>query len=276
MKNHTKLTTREVGRFRRIVYRHYRHHGRDLPWRQTDNPYEILVSEIMLQQTQVSRVVEKYETFIRTFPDIGSLAGASLRAVLTAWQGLGYNRRALSLKNIAKGVMSDYSGQIPSTVSLLTLLPGIGTATAHAICAFAYNQPVVFIETNIRTVFIYHFFDERKNVHDGEIRPFVAQKLDRKNPRQWYNALMDYGVALKKAHRNPGRRSASHRKQAPFEGSARQVRGTVLRVVLKRTPLSFDKLVASVPYDNETVRQSVIQLEREGLVIINGKNITVP
>jgi A/G-specific adenine glycosylase len=276
MKDDRKYTTRKIKKFRGIVYDYYQHFGRDLPWRSTNDPYEILVSEIMLQQTQVSRVVEKYVEFIKTFPDITSLAEATLRDVLTVWQGLGYNRRALSLKRIAEIVNATYDGNVPSDVYLLIQLPGIGNATANAVCAFAFNQPVVFIETNVRTVYIYHFFSSKDIVRDSEIQPLVEKTLDYDNPRRWYNALMDYGVALKKYWPNPGRKSAHHKEQPPFEGSARQVRGAILRALVTNPRQTFNELIETVRFDPNVVKKNIQSLEKEGLVENKGKYISIP
>jgi A/G-specific adenine glycosylase len=276
MKNYRKDTTREITKFRRIVYDYYRNFGRDLPWRNTDNPYEILVSEVMLQQTQVSRVVERYGEFIKTFPDIASLAKARLHDILTVWQGLGYNRRALSLKRLAEIVNATYGGYIPSHVSLLVQLPGIGNATANAICAFAFNQPVVLIETNVRTVYIYHFFSTINTVKDSEIRPLVERTLDNNNPKHWYNALMDYGVALKKYCSNPGRKSAHYKAQSPFEGSARQVRGAILRALVTKPRQTFNELIKAVRFDPDVVKKNIQSLEKEGLIATKGRYISIP
>ena len=276
MKDYRKYTTREITKFQRIVYDYYLNFGRDLPWRSTDNPYEILVSEIMLQQTQVSRVVQKYAEFINTFPDIESLTEATLRDVLTVWQGLGYNRRALSLKRLAEIVNTAYGGYVPSHVSLLMQLPGIGNATANAVCAFAFNQPVVFIETNVRTVFIYHFFSTKETVKDSEIRPLIERTLDYDNPKHWYNALMDYGVALKKYCSNPGRKSAHHKEQSPFEGSARQVRGAILRALVTKPRQTFNELIKTVRFDPDVVKKNIQSLEKEGLAVNKGRYISIP
>ena len=276
MKDYRKYTTREIKKFQRIVYDYYQNFGRDLPWRSTDNPYEVLVSEIMLQQTQVSRVVQKYVEFINAFPDIESLAEATLRDVLTVWQGLGYNRRALSLKRLAEIVNATYGGYVPSHVSLLMQLPGIGNATANAICAFAFNQPVVFIETNVRTVFIYHFFSTKDTVKDSEIRPLVERTLDYDNPKHWYNALMDYGVVLKKYCSNPGRKSAHHAEQSPFEGSARQVRGAILRALVTKPRQTFNELIKAVRFDPDVVKKNIQSLEKEGLVVNKERYISIP
>jgi A/G-specific adenine glycosylase len=274
MKSQKTLSQQDITKFRKTVYHHWEYYGRDLPWRKTDNPYNIIVSEIMLQQTQVARVIAKYEEFITTFPDIESLAQASLQQVLTVWHGLGYNRRALSLRKMAEEIVTLHDGRIPNNVTLLKTLPGIGNATAHAVCAFAFNQPVIFIETNIRTVFIHHFFGTKGAVNDSDIRPLITQTLDSRNPRRWYNALMDYGTALKKEHRNPGRKSAHYKRQSPFEGSARQVRGAILSTLVERLSISMDEL-AALPFDDDRIQLAVFQLEREKLIVIKNGVLSI-
>lgn len=264
------LSTEDIRTFRKVVYEYYENHRRELPWRKTYDPYCIIVSEVMLQQTQVARVIGKYTQFVRAFPDIQTLADAPLRDILMMWQGLGYNRRALALKKIAETLMISHKGKIPSDVKVLKALPGIGNATAHAVCAFAFEKPVVFIETNIRTVFIHHFFKSQKAVRDAEILPFVAETLDASNPRLWYYALMDYGVALKKAYVNPGRNSASYRKQGPFIGSNRQVRGRILQALIKQPRVSEECLIKQIHSNADAIRNNLKQLVREGLVTRKG------
>jgi A/G-specific DNA glycosylase len=218
--------------FRRTVLTYYQAHGRDLPWRHTRDPYRILVSETMLQQTQVPRVLVKYEEFLAAFPDIGALAAAPLEAVLRAWQGLGYHRRALSLQKTAAIVATEHDGELPRSVPDLVRLPGVGPATAGAVAAFAYGAAHPFIETNIRAVYLHCFFPDRSDVTDREILPLVEATLDHIDPRSWYYALMDYGVMLKRAFPNPSRRSRHHTRQSLFLGSRRQLRAQVLRVLL--------------------------------------------
>ncbi|OGL78248.1 hypothetical protein A3J43_03275 [Candidatus Uhrbacteria bacterium RIFCSPHIGHO2_12_FULL_54_23] len=214
-------------------------------WRKTRDPYKILVSEIMLQQTQVKRVEKFYPKFIGAFPNFRALARAPLKSVLKIWQGMGYNRRAMALKKIAQKIDTEYHGKLPDDIETLKLLPGIGEATASAVIAYAFNRPVAFVETNIRRVFIFYFFTEKhtpssrlplsrgRSIRDQEILKLVAQTLDRKNPRAWYWALMDYGVMLAAREKeNPNTRSARYRKQSRFEGSRRQMRGMVLRLLL--------------------------------------------
>ena len=275
MKHSNVLHIEQIRAFRQKVYRHYRQHGRDLPWRRTSDPYKILISEIMLQQTQVSRVIEKYEIFIRTFPNIESLVQAPLREILSVWQGLGYNRRALVLKRLADMVVTQFDSKIPANAEDLRKLPGIGEATANAICAFAFNQRVVFAETNIRSVFIHHFFPEGANIKDAEVLPLVSQTLDSRDPRKWYWALMDYGAALKKNMINPGRSSAHYQKQGPFKGSNREIRGRILQTLVKRPRISEDELVEKLPFEEEAVQRNLRQLVREGFLIKQGAHVIV-
>jgi A/G-specific adenine glycosylase len=231
--------------FKRDVWRHYEAHRRNLPWRHTHDVYRIVVSEVMLQQTQVPRVVPKYEEFLRAFPTVHSLAAADAASVLAAWQGLGYNRRALALHRLAGVVVAEHAGVIPRSVEQLQRLPGIGYATAAAVCVYAYEQPLAFIETNVRAAFIHFFFQECSRVTDADLLPLVELTLDRDRPRDWYYALMDYGAWLKKTETNPGRRSAHHTAQSPFAGSRRQARALVLRLLLQAPPegLSLDHLL---------------------------------
>ena len=253
-------------RFCTIVYDYYALHARDLPWRTTYDPYGILVSEIMLQQTQVSRVLTKYPLFMSEFPAIKVLAKASLRKVLEVWQGMGYNRRALALKKLSQYVIEHYRGRIPSDREALRKLPGIGSATAGSICAFAFNKPEVFIETNIRSVFIHHFFKDRDNVSDTELLPWVEKALDRENPRRWYSALMDYGVHLKAAHGNPSRKSSHYARQSRFEGSDRQMRGRILKVLVENKQLTEKKLLHLFNDDLPRAQQLINDLCGEDLI----------
>jgi A/G-specific adenine glycosylase len=191
-----------------------------------------MVSEIMLQQTQVNRVLTKYTEFLTLFPDVQALAAAPLSQVLVTWSGLGYNRRAKFLWQAAQMIVADFSGIFPTNIEQLQKLPGIGANTAGAIVAYSYNQPVIFIETNIRTVFIHHFFaNQPEAVHDKQILELTKETLDQEHPREWYWALMDYGTHLKQTVGNLSRNSKSYARQSKFEGSLRQVRGTVIRLL---------------------------------------------
>ncbi|MFW5769938.1 MAG: A/G-specific adenine glycosylase [Spirochaetota bacterium] len=261
--------------FRDGIYSYYRESGRVLPWRETDDPYKIAVSEIMLQQTQVDRVVGKYLEFVERFPSWEGLAGASLEDVLSAWQGLGYNRRGRFLREMARVVVDQHGGVLPHDEELLLKLPGIGRATAASIRAFAFNLPSIYIETNVRTVFFYFFFMEGVDgaltpVSDEALTPLVEATLDRENPRMWYNALMDYGTMLKKKYGNLSVRSAHYRSQSPFKGSNREVRGKILRVLLADGALTHGQLVSMTGESRERIRYGLDQLVGEGMVAGSG------
>lgn len=233
--------------FQKTVLEYYKNNKRNLPWRAPVlngrmDPYQIMVSEVMLQQTQAARVVNKYNQFLKAFPTIDALAEASLGDVLLQWQGLGYNRRAKYLRDAAIEVVQNYEGKLPTTVEGLKKLPGIGVNTAAAIVAYAYNEPVAFVETNIRAVYIYHFFaDHDEKVSDKQILEAVERTLLRDNPREWYWALMDYGTYIKKQFGSHNDRSKHYVKQSVFHGSTRQIRGQVLRE-LSRKPQTVDAL----------------------------------
>lgn len=269
------LTPAAAQRFRRHLYQFFHDQGRQLPWRATPDPYHILVSEIMLQQTQVERVALKYEPFLNTFPDVWSLARAPLRDIMAAWQGLGYNRRALALQRIARRLTAEFDGRLPASVDTLRTFPGIGAATAGALAAFAFNQPVVFIETNIRRVFLHCFFPGQSGVRDREILPLVDQTLDRLQPRPWYYALMDYGTMLKRAAPNPNRRSAHHQRQAPFAGSDRQIRGQILKALLGSPALSQGDLVQAVGQDPGRTTGLIHTLIKEGFLEQEGNHLRI-
>jgi A/G-specific adenine glycosylase len=270
------LEPSERDSFRKVIYAYYQEHRRALPWRQTLDPYRILVSEIMLQQTQVQRVMGKYEGFVACYPDFATLAAGSLRGVLSVWQGLGYNRRAALLQSTAQRVMQDFHGRLPDSEGILRGLPGIGPGTAGAICAFAFRQPVVFIETNIRRVFLHFFFPGKTGIRDSQIRPIIEATLDRSNVREWYYALMDYGSMLKGVTVNPNRRSAHHHSQSRFEGSDRQIRGRILRALVAQAALSEGELFAIVGEDEGRTRRIAAQLIREGLVTRDGERFAIP
>jgi A/G-specific adenine glycosylase len=220
----------------------------------------------MLQQTQVERVKAKYAEFLSGFPTFKDLAAASLTDVLLIWQGLGYNRRAIALKRCAEEIVNRYGGQFPHKIDELESLPGIGPYTARAVAAFAFGIAEPFIETNIRTVFIHYFFQGRDKVNDREIMPLVAATLDRQNPREWYYALMDFGVLLKQLHPNPGRRSRHHAQQSRFEGSNRQLRSRLLRAVLANPGSTVTELVEQLGGELADIGRNLADMEREGFI----------
>jgi A/G-specific adenine glycosylase len=247
-----------IDRFRDQIWDFYHDHGRDLPWRRDVTPYGVFVSEIMLQQTRVSRVMDRWGRWLERFDGFGALAAAPVAAVLEEWQGMGYNRRALWLRQAAQVI--DAHGKLPRDPAELVKLPGVGPHTAGSIAAFAYNEPTVFIETNIRRVFIHEFFPDQEVVADSAIRPLVEASLDHEHPREWYWALMDYGADLARRVPNPNRRSRHYTVQSPFEGSARQVRSQVLRALLDG-PKTRAQLGPDV-----RLEQVLADLEREGFI----------
>jgi len=259
-----KRLLQEIPTFQNKIRSFYKENKREFPWRNTTDPYKIVVSEIMLQQTQTARVVEKYVAFISAFPTVSRLANANQTDVLKLWQGLGYNRRALYLKRTAEIVCEKHGGTFPEHKRELIKLPGIGVNTAGAVIAFAYNTPIVFIETNIRRVFIHEFFRETQIVSDHQLYPLIEASLDIKNPRDWYYALMDYGAYLGKIEQNPNRKSLSYSKQSKFDGSQRQARGKLLKLLLikARTLSSLDKEFVNKNH----LQNAVEQLVKEGFI----------
>lgn len=253
--------------FKNKIYAYYQSHRRTFPWRDTTDAYQILVSEFMLQQTQASRVVPKYLDFINSYPTCQRLSQAKFQQVLRLWQGLGYNRRAKFLYQTAQQIMVQYQGVIPEQVKLLEKLPGIGPYTARAITTFAYNQPQVFIETNIRTVYLHVFFNNQTQISDNQIRELVADTLDKQNPRKWYYALMDYGVYLKTTLGNPNIRSKHYSKQSPFIGSNRQIRGKILKMLLTKKKVPAADLYAQLQIATATLDVLLVDLEKEELII---------
>jgi A/G-specific adenine glycosylase len=221
----------DFAEFQKLVRRRGQELYRDMPWRRDTRPYYILVSELMLQQTQVARVIPKFEAFTMQFPDIRTLAAAPLADVLRLWSGLGYNRRAKYLHEAARRLMTEYTGDMPADYEQLKKLPGIGPGTAGALMAYAFNQPVVFIETNVRTVYFHYFFEPDKKVSDRELVPLIEATIDTNHPREFYWALMDYGTWLKQnVQKNTGQ-SVHYKKQSKFKGSIREVRGHIVRLL---------------------------------------------
>lgn len=281
-----KLDKNGIQEFQQEIYSHYTRHKRILPWRPPTlklrrdgsvDPYRIVVSEIMLQQTQVPRVGYKYDEFIKTFPTWQSLAYAKTSDVLRVWKGLGYNRRGLYLRQTAQKVVEEFNGKFPQDEEILVKFPGIGKATASSIKAFAFNLPTVFIETNIRTVFIYFFFKDKDQIHDDEILPLIDETLDRKNPREWYYALMDYGFFLKSSgYRSINTKSKHYTKQSTFEGSTRQLRSKVISFVLEKKEVTEDHLYDKFKHEKGRLAPILKDLIKEGFLIKQGKFCKIP
>ena len=272
-------------------------HYRDLPWRNIDDAYGVLVSEVMLQQTQVSRVLRYWERWMGLFPTVDALAAADTSLVLEMWQGLGYNRRALALKRACEICAAEHAGHLPETAEELVRLPGIGSATAAGIMAFAHDRPAVYLETNVRSVFLHELFPEREGVTDKELVPFIADTCPAGSqmpeadggewgPRAWYYALLDYGAHLKSQVANPSRRSAHHARQSKFEGSHREKRSFVLKQVLARPDgIAVSEAIAALnaherdagrdALDAEACETLVAELVAEGFFQLRG-NLLVP
>ncbi len=258
-------TPKTLQAFQDLILNYYSGQGRkDLPFRTNHSPYAVLVSEIMLQQTQVERGITKFTEFMEAFPTLSDLAAAPKAQLLRVWSGLGYNRRALALQRCAQIVVNDYKGILPNDTQKLIELPSIGPYTAGAIRAFAYNEPVTIIETNIRTVFIHFFFQGKKNVDDAKLLPLIEKTVHTKNARIWYYALMDYGVKLKREHPNPSRKSKTYTKQSAFKGSMREARGRVLKAIVAQPGITQAALIKTVQLDPARAKAAAQQLVQEG------------
>ncbi len=254
-------------RFRKLVQAHYAKEGRhDLPWRKTKDPYRILVSEVMLQQTQVERVRPFYDAFLADFGTVEALAAAPLSKVLLRWQGLGYNRRAKMLHEAAKVAVREHAGKMPADVATLESLPGIGPYTARAVAAFATNKDVVFVETNLRTAVTHHFFPNEEKVSDAEVVAILEKALPKGDARAWYSALMDYGAYLKRSGIRVNAKSKGYAKQSAFRGSGREARGAILKALAKG-PQSAGYLSGILGPDRvEQVEGQLEKLRAEGLI----------
>ena len=270
-----QLTEKQIIDFQKKIYDHYHTSGRTFSWRETYNPYHIFVSEVMLQQTQTSRVEKKYKQFIARFANFELLAKAPLYEVLEAWQGLGYNRRAKFLHQSAQIITAKFGSNIPNDTKTLQTLPGIGTATAASIAAFAFDAPTVFVETNIRVVFIHLFLKNQENISDAQLLSLASQTIDTSSPRIWYYAITDYGAMLKSKGINPINKSKAYNKQSKFQGSDRQIRGAIIRLLVQQKKQLEHQICASLKealhtkYDR--TERIIQQLIDEQLVVKQGE-----
>jgi A/G-specific adenine glycosylase len=287
-----------IARFQNTILNWYKHNRRDLPWRRTRDPYKILVSEVMLQQTQIARVIPKYKEFLGAFPNLSILARARIKQVLKVWQGLGYWKRALNLKATAKTLAFLQTRRAPpaggvkrkektefeqklSDPTFLETLPGIGHYTARALACFASGSQEAFLDTNIRRVYLHFFFRNKKNVSDKEILPIAQKALASIShgrfklmyptitPREWHYALFDYGALVLKDKRI-NKRSKHYAKQSKFEGSLRSLRTKIMHVLLDQpnqtaTRSKIERILtkAGSPYSAEKILAS---LEKDGLI----------
>ncbi|HUY62422.1 MAG TPA: A/G-specific adenine glycosylase [Candidatus Paceibacterota bacterium] len=260
----SSTNSKAVSAFRRAVWTAYRTHGRhDLLWRRTRDPWRILVSEVMLQQTQVERVIPFYTRFVKRFPTAGALARVQLADALRAWQGLGYNRRAKQLHAAAKEIATH---GMPRDAAALERLPGVGPYTARAVAAFAYNEDGIVLETNIRTAVIHHFFPRRRTVSDAEIEAVLAICLSKRRARAWYSALMDYGARLKRFGVSHNAKSRHYAKQPAFKGSLREARGAILRALAQGSASARHLTGLLGPARRPQLRIALAALAAEGLV----------
>jgi A/G-specific adenine glycosylase len=266
------MTSRQIEQFQNTVLNYYNTHKRKMAWRDISNPYKIFVSEMMLQQTQVERVKIKYAEFIKKFPTLHSVAEAPTSEVLKVWQGLGYNRRALFIKKSCEEIISKHKGVFPKDFTTLQTLPGIGPSTAGALCAFAYNQPVFFIETNVRAVILHFFFKNKENVSDKEVMD-VLKKVTPTiiSSRNWYYALYDYGTFLKKTlgikkKTSLHKQSKHYNKQSKFEGSFRQKRANVLKIKLTNPNISDTDIISKLQINEQELGDVLDALTKDGLI----------
>jgi A/G-specific adenine glycosylase len=260
-----ELNDFQIQQFQKVVYDNVPV-LRKFPWRWEEDPYAVLVSEVMLQQTQTQRVLPKYISFLRQFPTFSALSEATLNEVLAAWSGLGYNRRAKSLHQIAKIVLEKYRGILPRDSKQLLALPGLGKYTVAALRVFAFGEREILIETNIRTVYSFHFFPDALTIADNTILPFIDQTVDEKSVRDWFYALMDYGVLLKQQCPTIGQKSSHYKKQSSFSGSDREARGRVIKLLTTTERSEFSQLVNYVNRDESTVKKVLAALQLEGFV----------
>lgn len=265
------LSPEDIQQFRMLVLDHYQRNRRNFAWRETLDPWRILVSEVMLQQTQTHRVAPKYDAWFHQFPDLLSLAAAPLSAVYKAWNGLGYNNRALRLRSAARLCLEHHGGQVPEDEGALLALPGIGRYTARAVRCFAWNHDEAFLETNIRSALIFHFFpDPQLLVKDQALQAVAALVLDKADPRSWHYAMMDYGSWLKTVGPNPSRRSTTHTRQPAFVGSQRQARGAILRILAAAGTGTVQELADRAGLAYPRAQVAVAALAAEGLVRFEG------
>lgn len=264
---------------RERLLRWYAENGRDLPWRRTRDPYAILVSEVMLQQTQVPRVVPKYAAFLERFPDLAALAEAPLADVLALWSGLGYNNRALRLKRAAEGAVARTRDgrlgrppSLPGTVEELMRLPGIGPYTARAVLIFAHNADLAAVDANIRRVLLH----ELRLPHDlspAELQRVAIAVLPRGRSRNWHNALMDYGALVLTSRTTS---IAPLTTQSPFEGSRRSYRSRLVKLLLDESPRRRDELPGLLGLPPDDADEIVRLLEADELVVCDDELVRLP
>ena len=283
-----------IQEIQQTILQWYKKNGRQLPWRQTTDLYRILVSEMMLQQTQVDRVIPKYYAFLEQFPTVSSLADAQTAEVLKMWSGLGYNRRALYLQKCAQTIKYKHNGKFPETTEELLAIPGLGKYTAAAVQSFANNKDVVVIDVNVERIF--------KRIFYGKIEAAEAiawHILPTNESRNWHNALMDIGAlfcaaknpkcalcpakACCAAANNKERIEATwkKRKVVPFKNSDRIVRGTILKLLTTKNGQEQDQIYKQlieqdIKREKEKFEEIIVQLEKDGLIKKEKNMLSLP
>ena len=261
------LSTDTIEAFQNKILNWYQQNKRDLPWRNTTNPYFIHVSEIMLQQTQVERVKKYYETFLNKYPNLETLAEAQTPELLATWQGLGFNNRVLRLREATKQILQNYKGRYPQQLKQLTSLPGVGEYTASAILAFAFNIEAPVVDTNIRRVLIYELnLDE--NISIKKLQEIALQITPKGKARQWNNALMDYSSLITTASKT---QIKSQGTQGKFEGSTRQVRSTIVKELLKNNSITKQSIKEQFPQHN--IEKILNSLEKDNIIKTQNRRI---
>jgi A/G-specific adenine glycosylase len=266
-----KISAKKVALFRRRIFAFYRKHGRQLWFRDTTDPYKIAVSEIMLQQTPVERVMAYYPAWIKRWPDWPSLAKASNREVLAAWSGMGYNRRALYLKQLAQVVVTEFGGKLPDDPHILRKLPGIGPYTANAISVFAFSKRLAAVDTNVRKV-IRHEFNLPLATPSKEIERIATLVLPRRKVKEWHHALMDY-VRLELRIRTG--ENGGGKKQTRYEGSRRQIRGVIIRQLTVHDAISIKKIARELRRSKTEIESAALAMQKEGIVKLHKGILTL-
>lgn len=286
-----------------LVFAWYERNARDLPWRKTSHPYRILVSEVMLQQTQVDRVIEKYKEFLRAFPTVLALASAAPRDVIIAWQGLGYNRRALFLQKTAQAILEKHDGTFPKDLALLKALPGVGDYTARAILSFAFDRLVPMMDTNHRQFYERVFFGGRSTPDRvlldlaEEMLPIIREAWNMEHGTNiflfekkksavyhWNQALMDFMSAFRtydvgriddpllakftRVFPAGKRKKKTEKKFVRFQVSDRWYRGKIIDMLRERPRVSFSHLQKKFQTIPDARLQKIVSgLEKDGLIV---------
>ncbi|MFW9923541.1 MAG: Fe-S cluster assembly protein HesB [Candidatus Thorarchaeota archaeon] len=266
----TGIDARRIANFQKKIFSWWEKNKRDLPWRRTVNPYYIMVSEIMLQQTQVSRSIEKYLEFIQTFPSAESLANAKTAEVLKVWSGLGYNRRALWLQEAAQQLIEKES--FPTTPEELIKLKGIGPYTSRSILIFAFNQDLPTVDTNIRRILIAEGFAQESST-EKELIEIAEKLLPKGQSRDWHNALMDYGALFLTASKTGIKPLSS---QSQFKNSSRYHRGKIVKYLTEKQQATIEDIRKICDLSENDLKTVLDSLEKDNLIKRVKETISLP